>query len=73
MTQELPDRKTLFDRCRRLVVKVGSAVLTGEQGLNRVMIHRLSDQMAELRERGRIREIVVVSSGAVASGIERWG
>ncbi len=73
VTQELPDRKTLFDRCRRLVVKVGSAVLTGERGLNRVMIHRLSDQMAELRERGRIREIVVVSSGAVASGIRKVG
>lgn len=73
VTQELPDRKTLFDRCRRLVVKVGSAVLTGERGLNRVMIHRLSDQMAELRERGRIREIVVVSSGAVASVIRKVG
>jgi glutamate 5-kinase len=66
-------RKALFSRCRRIVIKVGSAVLTGPRGLNRVMIHRLSDQIAELRERQPDSEIVIVSSGAVASGLRKVG
>lgn len=73
MTQELPDRKLFFSRCRRLVIKVGSAVLTGPRGLNRVMVHRLSDQIAELRERAHDLQIVIVSSGAVASGARKIG
>lgn len=71
MTQELLDRKVFFNRCRRMVIKVGSAVLTGPRGLNRVMIHRLSDQIAELH--GRKKEIIIVSSGAVASGVRKVG
>jgi glutamate 5-kinase len=67
------DRKAFLGRCRRMVIKVGSAVLTGPRGLNRVMIHRLSDQIAELRERQQGREIVIVSSGAVASGLRKVG
>lgn len=70
---EAVDRTALFSRCRRLVVKVGSAVLTDSRGLNRVMIHRLSDQIAELRQRDPERRITVVTSGAVASGLRRVG
>jgi glutamate 5-kinase len=65
------DRKKVFDKCRRIVVKVGSAVLTGQKGLDRVMIHRLSDQIAEIRKTGR--EVLVVSSGAIASGMKKLG
>ncbi len=71
--QEFPDRKKFFAGCRRMVIKVGSAVITGPQGLNRVMVHRLSDQIAELKERERGREMVIVSSGAVASGFRKVG
>ncbi|NLJ27822.1 MAG: glutamate 5-kinase, partial [Deltaproteobacteria bacterium] len=73
MTLDLTDRKSFFSRCRRLVIKVGSAVLTGPRGLNRVMIHRLSDQIAELRERNGDCQIVIVTSGAVASGVRKIG
>lgn len=73
MTGQIPDRREFLGRCRRLVIKVGSAVLTGPKGLNRVMIHRLSDQIAELRQAERGREIVIVSSGAVASGLRKVG
>jgi len=73
VTQEVLDRKSFLGRCRRLVIKVGSAVLTGPQGLNRVMVHRLSDQIAELRERDKERRIVIVTSGAVASGVRKIG
>ncbi len=67
------DRNLLFSRVRRLVIKVGSAVVTDSKGLNRVMIHRLSDQIAELKERDPDLKIVVVSSGAVASGVRKIG
>jgi len=69
--QDSVERKTIFDRCRRLIIKVGSAVLTGPRGLNLVMIHRLSDQISELKEEGL--EIVIVTSGAVASGVRKVG
>lgn len=71
MSQDSLDRKSILERCRRLIIKVGSAVLTGPRGLNLVMIHRLSDQLAELREKGL--EIVIVTSGAVASGVRKVG
>ena len=67
------DRTEIFSRCRRILIKVGSAVLTGPKGLDRVMIHRLSDQIAELRERNARMEVLIVSSGAVASGMRRMG
>lgn len=73
MQVEVPDRKSLLKRCRRVVIKVGSAVLTGVRGLNRAMIHRLSDQVHELREREKDRRIVIVSSGAIASGLRKLG
>jgi glutamate 5-kinase len=52
---------------RRLVVKVGSAVLAGPQGLNQPVLDRLADELVALRAEGR--ELVVVSSGAVAAGV----
>jgi glutamate 5-kinase len=67
------ERTDIFSRCRRVLIKVGSAVLTGPKGLDRAMIHRLSDQIAELRERFERMDVVVVSSGAVASGMRRMG
>ena len=57
---------------RRWVVKIGSALLTDEgKGLSR---HSMADwvlQLARLRQEGR--EVVVVSSGAVAEGMVRLG
>ncbi len=71
--EELEDRTGFFNRCRRLVIKVGSAVLTGSRGLDRVMIHRLSDQIAELRQNDPDRQVAIVTSGAVASGLRKVG
>lgn len=65
------DRASLFSRCRRIVIKMGSAILTRPQGLDRANLHRLSDQITEIRIAGR--EIVLVSSGAVAAGRSRLG
>ncbi|MER3555743.1 MAG: glutamate 5-kinase [Meiothermus sp.] len=56
---------------RRLVVKVGSAVIAGRQGLQRERLENIAAQILSLRAEGR--EIVLVSSGAVASGVAKLG
>jgi glutamate 5-kinase len=60
------ERTKAIDRARRVVVKVGSAVLTTDSGLNTVVVEGLADQIATLHGRGL--DIVLVSSGAVAAG-----
>lgn len=49
----------------RIVLKVGSAVLVKEQKINLTQIHALSELIATLR---KCYEIILVSSGAVATG-----
>jgi glutamate 5-kinase len=57
-------------RMKRLVVKVGTNVLTaGTDRLNRPRIVDLARQISEARQQGI--EVVLVSSGAVAAGRER--
>ncbi len=57
---------------RRWVVKIGSALLTGDgQGLSREVLAGWVDQMADWVRSGR--ELVLVSSGAVAEGMSRMG
>ena len=52
---------------KRVVVKIGSNVLTQENGLpNSKRIAHLVKQLAELKAQGR--EVILISSGAVASG-----
>jgi len=57
---------------QRLVVKVGSSLVTNEgRGLDRAAIERWTREIAVLRAGGR--EVVLVSSGAVAEGMQRLG
>lgn len=57
---------------RRWVVKIGSALLTGNgAGVDRAAIAAWVEQMAALRRQGV--EVVLVSSGAVAEGMCRLG
>jgi glutamate 5-kinase len=53
------------------VIKVGSGVLTGGQGLDLGVINRLCDEISMLKEQGR--QVVIVSSGAIASGMRKVG
>lgn len=62
-------RKGLLDKARRIVVKVGSAVLTTADGVNRETIIRLAGQLSRLHDKGI--GIVLVSSGAVTAGRTR--
>jgi glutamate 5-kinase len=57
---------------RRLVVKVGSSLVTNDgRGLDRKAIAGWAAQIAALREQGR--EVALVSSGAIAEGMQRLG
>ncbi len=64
-------RKKIKD-ARRLVVKVGSALVTNNgAGLDHTALDAWAQQIATLRADGR--QIVLVSSGAIAAGIQRLG
>ena len=54
---------------RRIVVKVGSNVLTCPQGLNLPVIDALSQQIIQLERSGQ--EVILVSSGAMAAGVRK--
>lgn len=57
---------------RRWVIKVGSSLVTAKgQGLDHAAIHDWCTQIAALRASGK--QIVLVSSGAVAEGMARLG
>ncbi len=61
------DRRGAIAGGRRLVVKVGSAVLAGGgNGLHRPTIRRLAAELTALRRAGR--EVILVSSGAILAG-----
>lgn len=64
-------RQTLFDKARRIVVKVGSAVLADESGLALSVIENIAREIVFLQRSGR--EVILVSSGAVAAGKARTG
>jgi glutamate 5-kinase len=64
-------RTAYLAHVRRILVKVGSAVLTGQDGLDLNIIEQLVGDIAALRERGC--QVVLVSSGAIASGKHRMG
>ncbi|WCR12193.1 glutamate 5-kinase [Paracoccus stylophorae] len=51
---------------RRLVIKIGSALLVGADGLNAVWLRGLCDDVADWRRRGV--DVVLVSSGSIALG-----
>jgi glutamate 5-kinase len=63
--------KSYLNGARRVVIKVGSNVLTTKNGLNLNLISSLSRQISNLMDRGL--ELIFVSSGAMASGIKKLG
>jgi glutamate 5-kinase len=64
--------KPVLQSARRLVVKVGSALVTNDgRGLDQAALANWSAQIAQLTKMGK--EVVLVSSGAVAEGMQRLG
>jgi glutamate 5-kinase len=66
------DRKNLFSKAKRVVIKVGSAVLTGTgEGLDQKRIEQLTGEISAIMDQGR--EVILVSSGAIAAGLAKLG
>ena len=64
--------RSVIADAKRLVVKVGSSLVTNDgRGLDHEAIGKWAQQIAELRARGK--EVVLVSSGAIAEGMQRLG
>ncbi len=60
-------RKDVLTQARRIVVKIGTQVLTDEAGrLDVALLASIATQVAALRKRGL--EVTIVSSGAVGAG-----
>ncbi|MDD3472208.1 MAG: glutamate 5-kinase [Syntrophaceae bacterium] len=64
-------RLNILTHVRRVVVKLGSSVVTTDNGLDRKMIKDLADDIHAMRNMGK--EFIIVSSGAVAAGVKRLG
>ena len=64
-------RKSTLQNIRKVLIKIGSAVLTGKDGLDLQIIEQLVDEIAEFKSRGI--QAVIVTSGAIASGKHRMG
>ena len=62
----------VFLNAKRIVVKVGSSLVTNEgRGLDEEAIGQWCEQLAALAKDGR--EVIMVSSGAIAEGMKRLG
>jgi glutamate 5-kinase len=66
---QLDYKRALLEPAQRLVVKVGSAVLSDNNGLRLEVIDHLAAQIDAVAGAGR--EVVLVSSGAIAAGRAR--
>jgi glutamate 5-kinase len=64
--------RTDIAKCKRIVVKVGSALVTNNgAGLSTDFITECARQIALLHQSGR--QVLLVSSGAIAAGMQRLG
>jgi glutamate 5-kinase len=64
-------KKASFAHAKRVVIKIGSNVLTQNNGLNIKAIRSITRQICRLIDDGR--EVILVSSGAMASGVKKVG
>ncbi len=65
-------RKTIMNKVHRIVLKVGSQVLTAKgRSLSQAVFNRLARELSAAKKKGY--EMVIVSSGAIAAGMARLG
>jgi glutamate 5-kinase len=63
---------SLLQKAQRFVIKVGSSLVTNEgKGLDHGALKRWAQEIAQLHQMGK--EVVLVSSGAIAEGVQRLG
>ena len=64
--------KSVIQNSRRVIIKVGSSLVTNDgKGLDHAAIAKWAAQIAHLRKLGK--EVVLVTSGAIAEGMQRLG
>ena len=72
VTKNMGMHREILKKARRIVVKIGSGVLTLEDdGLDHAFMRQFAAQIARLKSKGR--ELIIVSSGAVAAGRKELG
>ena len=72
MSESSKEGRASLGKARRVVVKIGSSLLTDEgRGLNRTALDGWVDELGALVGRGV--KLLLVTSGAVASGMQRLG
>ena len=64
-------KKQVLRRARRAVIKIGSQILSSSSGIEEARMRGLVEELASLHDQDK--QIVVVSSGAVAAGMTRLG
>ncbi len=64
-------KKRILKRARRVVVKIGSQVLSSSGGIEEARLRALVRDLAAVHDQKK--EVVAVSSGAVAAGMTRLG
>ena len=64
-------RQMLFDKASRVVIKVGSAIVTNSNGVDHAVVDNLVKEISFLHKSGR--EVILVTSGAVAAGRHKLG
>ena len=62
-------RKEFLGSVRRIVLKLGSSVVTNDEGLDRAVMDGIVDDVCRYKEQGK--EFIMVSSGAIAAGVRR--
>jgi len=64
------DRKSIISAVKRVIIKIGSSVLTDKKGnLSERVFDVLAEEISGVKTRGI--EVVIVSSGAIASGMKK--
>jgi glutamate 5-kinase len=71
MADQIAPKQALLPRVRSVVIKIGSSILSGPNGLDRERIAAIVGDIAVLRQRPY--QVTLVSSGAVAAGTTRLG
>ena len=65
-------RKSIISNVNRVIIKIGSSVLTDSDGsLSESVFEKLALEISKIRDKNI--EVIVVSSGAIASGMKKLG
>jgi glutamate 5-kinase len=67
----LASKRGFLKNIKRVVIKVGSGVITGRNGLNTRVINNLASEISDLKIQGK--EVILVSSGAISAGMRKTG